>query len=338
MKAAVWLGERKLVVKDVEDPSPGPGEVVVRVRWAGVCGTDLAMYEGRFFRAKPPVVLGHEFSGEIAQSPADNLLGVREGDAVVAEPLLPCGRCYACRTGMYNMCENFAIIGVEAPGCFAQYVKVKASSVHVLPSGLSMELAALAEPTAVAFHAVTRSGMRIGDSVAILGGGPIGVLVAEVARVGGAGVVIVSEVSPWRADFSRKLGFNVIMPDRDDLEKRVRDLTNGRGADVVFDAAGAPAAASQFTRISRPGGRIVVVGMYKDVISLDLRVLTFRELTMVGSHVYRYADFEKAVHFILKDSPRLSSIITEKKELNDIESALGMVREGRAMKVLIRPS
>lgn len=338
MKAAVWLGKEQLVIREVEKPSVGPGEALIRVRWAGICGADLATYEGKFPRARPPLVLGHEFSGEIIEVPGENPSGLKEGDAVVVEPILPCGTCPACRIGMYNVCENFAIVGVEAPGSFAEFVKVKASSVYVLPPGLSLELAALAEPAAVALHAVQRSGLKVGDSVVILGGGPIGLLIAEMARMGGALPTIISEISPYRASIARQMGFEVVVPSKDKLEKRVRDLTHGRGADVAFDALGIPTVASQFTHISRIGGRITVVGMHKEPSPLDLKEVCFHELTIIGSHVYRYPDFERAVDLILKDSDRLRSIITAKMDLDQIERAFKMVAERTAMKVLIRPS
>lgn len=338
MRAAVWLGKEKLVVKEVQKPSAGPGEALIRVRWAGICGTDLAIYAGKFPRARPPLIPGHEFSGEIVQVPGENPSRLKEGDAVVVEPLLPCKTCYACRMGMYNVCENFAIMGVDAPGCFAEFAKAKATNVYLLPSYLSLELAALAEPTAVALRTVQRSGMRVGDSVVVLGGGPIGLLIAELARMGGALPIIISEISPYRANLARKLGFEVVVPSKDELEKRVRDLTRGRGADVVFDAVGVPAAASQFTSISRIGGRIAVVGIHKEPTPVDLRELCFHELTITGSRVYRYPDFEKVVDLILKDSDRLSSIITEKMELDRIERGFKMSNEGKTMKVLIHPS
>ncbi len=253
MKAAVWLEKDKIVVREVEKPSVEPGEVLIRVKWAGICGADLATYKGKFLRARPPLVLGHEFSGEIVEVAGENPLGLKKGEGVAVEPLIPCGTCASCRTGIYNVCENFAIIGVEASGCFAEFVKVRERSVYVLPPGLSLELAALVEPTAVAFHAVTRSGLRVGDSVVVLGGGPIGLLIAEVAKMGGAVPIIISEISHFRAELAKRMGFEVILPNKDSLEERVRDLTGGRGAEVVFDAVGIPVAASQFTRISRIG-------------------------------------------------------------------------------------
>jgi 2-desacetyl-2-hydroxyethyl bacteriochlorophyllide A dehydrogenase len=337
MKAAVWLGKEKLVVREVEKPSPGSGEALIKVRWAGICGTDLAVYAGKFPRARPPLIPGHEFSGEIVQVPRENPSGLKEGDAVVVEPLLPCGTCYSCRMGMYNVCENFAIMGVDASGSFAEFVKARAGSIYLLPPGLSLELAALTEPMAVALRTVQRSGMRVGDSVVILGGGPIGLLVAELGRMGGAMPIIISEVSPYRANLASKLGFKVVIPNKDDLEKRVRDLTRGRGADVVFDAVGVPAAASEFTRISRVGGLIAVVGIYKEQAPVDLREVCFGELTITGSRVYRYPDFEKVMDLILKDSDRLSSIVTEKMELDQIGKGMKLLNEGRAMKVLIHP-
>jgi len=229
-------------------------------------------------------------------------------------------------------------VGVDAPGSFAEFVKVKARNVYRLPSNISLDLASLTEPTAVALRTVQRSGMKVGDSVVILGGGPIGLLIAELVRIGGALPIIISEISPYRANFARNLGFEVVVPARDELEDRVRDLTRGRGADVVFDAVGVPAAASQFTRISRIGGSIVVVGLYKEPSPVDLKEVCFRELTITGSRVYRYPDFEKVLDIILKDSNRFSSIITEKMELDEIERGLRLLNEGRAMKVLIHPS
>ncbi len=239
---------------------------------------------------------------------------------------------------MYNVCENFAIMGVDAPGSFAEFVKVKARNVYRLPSHLSLELASLTEPTAVALHSVQRSGLKVGDSVVILGGGPIGVLIAELARMGGAVPIIISETRPYRAGVARNLGFEVVIPARGKLEERVRELTRDRGADVVFDAAGVPVVASEFTRITRIGGRIIVVGIHKKPSPVDLKEVCFHELTMTGSRVYRYPDFEKVLDIMVKNSDRLSSMITERMELGHIQKGLKLSNEGRAMKVLIHPS
>src|SRR5512142_2221847 len=182
MKAVIYHGGTEVRLGDLPKPEPGPGEVLVRMAFAGVCGSDVTIYTGKHKRVKPPITFGHELSGEIAKV-GERVEGLSSGDRVVIEPLVPCGHCYACRAGTYNVCRNLRHLGIDVPGMFAEYVLAAADKVYKLPQSVSLKAGALVEPTAVAVHAVRRAGVKLGDRVVVLGGGPIGLLCAQVARV-----------------------------------------------------------------------------------------------------------------------------------------------------------
>ncbi len=237
MKAAVWYDKDDIRVEEREMPSPRAGEVLIRVRAAGICGTDLMICQGKFPRSRPPLVAGHEFVGEIVTMndvPSD----LKTGDRVAVNPLISCGRCVACRTGFPHVCEKLRLIGVDVDGAFAEYVSASWEKVYRIPANFSYEIASLTEPTAVAIHVVGRSGLRVGDSAVVLGGGPIGLLIAMMAQIAGASRIIVTEILHDRLRFAQKLAFEVIDSSKHDVSQKIRTMTEGRGVDVVFDAAG----------------------------------------------------------------------------------------------------
>src|SRR5690606_38916289 len=192
------------------EPVPGAGEVLVEVAHVGVCGSDLLIWEGGLSRVRPPVVLGHEFCGTVVD--ANGAPGVRAGDRVAVEPLLTCGRCHPCRNGAAHVCRALRLIGIDVDGAAARLVRVSADRLHRLPDGLPLRDAALTEPTSVAVHMVRRAGVSFGDTVAVLGGGPVGALVAIVARYAGAARVVVSEPNPARRAILAGLGMEVFDP------------------------------------------------------------------------------------------------------------------------------
>jgi len=239
MKAAVWYGENDIRIEQREKPSTKEGEVLIKVEAVGICGTDLMIYQGKFPRSRPPLIPGHEFAGEIVatKNVPSNL---KVGDRVVVNPLIFCGRCVACRMGFPNVCQKLGLIGVDIDGSFAEFVKASWEKVHRIPSDFSWETAALIEPVAVAVHAVKSSACKIGDSVAVLGAGPIGMLIAMVARTAEASQVILTEVLKYRLGLAEKLGFCAVDSSGNDVVEKIYKMTKGKGADVVFDTAAAP--------------------------------------------------------------------------------------------------
>ena len=199
MRALMYKGERHLAVEEMDPPRPGPGEALVEVERSGVCGSDLYIYEGRR-KVQLPRILGHEFVGVIREMDKGAGTPFRAGERVVAEPIIGCGVCLACRRGQYNVCQTRVILGAETHGVFAEYVKVPLLNLFKVPEGVPSEEAALVQPAAVAVHTVRRAGFQAGETAAVLGAGPIGALIAMVARASGATEVVLTEPNPFRRE------------------------------------------------------------------------------------------------------------------------------------------
>lgn len=337
MRAAIYLSKKNIKIMEVKVPSISNSEALIKVKWAGICGTDLAIYKGDFKRVKPPLIMGHEFSGEIVEIDPKNSSDLKKGDKVVVEPILPCKKCYACKMGNYNICENFKIMGVDAPGCFTEFIKVPIENIYKIPNSFPLDLAALVEPSAVAYHSIEKSKLRAGDTVLVLGGGTIGVLIAEMAKLWGASKVIISEIMSYRINFAKnKLGFYIINAGDTDVVEEIRKITGGRGADVIFDASGADVVSSKLIDLCRIGGKIIITGLHKGFASLNFRGLTFKEISLVGSRVYRYPDYEKTINLIEGNKSRFNSIIVNQIELKDIVGEIEKLIKGEGLKTLVK--
>ena len=337
MKAVVYHGGTDVRYQEMPLPTVGAGEALVKVAYAGVCGSDVTIYTGKHKRVKPPVVMGHEVSGEIVElGPSDVGLGV--GDRVVVEPLVPCGECYVCQSGLYNACRSLRHLGIDVDGMLAEHVKAQARRCYRIPDGLSLKEAALVEPTAVAVHAVRRSGVKLGDRVVVLGGGPIGLLVAQVARAAAAGPVDLVEVSDWRLELAASLGFDPIDPKRVDVQKEVLERTGGKGADVLIDSAGVAATAQQLPTLTRIHGRIGMVAMPKEPLAVDLTALVLREIGFVGCRAYVRDDFEAAIGLIARGEVQVGALVSHVMPLQGWQEALELARKADAsMKILLQP-
>lgn len=311
--------------REVGEPSPGSGEVVVRAEFTGICGTDLHIVEGTHPRARMPLAIGHEIVG-VPES------GVLAGQRVLVDPLLPCGRCSACAAGTENACANLRLIGIDRDGAIAGRVAVAESRLHRIPSGIPGDVATLAEPIAVAVHAVGRVPEIDGALVVVVGGGPIGLLVAHAARRGGASVLL-SEPAPPRRALAEKLGFELL-----DATDPVADLearTASRLGDIVFDAAAAPVVAASLHRLVRPGGRIAVVGAYCGQTPIDLLAVMFKELRIEGHRTYLPADIDGAIELLAADQAELAQLITAMVRPDEIGRAIDDLHAGRGMKYVV---
>jgi len=219
MKAVVYLGPSHVKVTDVEQPLIRDGEALIRVAFSGICGTDLAIVSGKHPRAKPPLVLGHEFSGELVEiNDNDGDSGFKPGNLVAVYPLLMCGKCLACRSGYAHVCRNLRLIGIDRAGSMAEYVSVPVCLLVKLDDGIDMKLAALIEPVAVAVHSIRESGIGVGDKILITGAGPIGCLLALLLRNLGYENLIISEIKPHRKRRMKEFGFEVLDPAKKDFD------------------------------------------------------------------------------------------------------------------------
>ncbi|HWB96206.1 MAG TPA: alcohol dehydrogenase catalytic domain-containing protein, partial [Bryobacteraceae bacterium] len=294
MRAAYYEGHESIRVGDCVAVAPAAGQVQIRVSHCGICGTDLHLFHGKMdHRVKIPQVIGHEMSGTIAAVGPD-VRDYRPGDRVTVMPLDPCGSCPACKAGHSHVCQRLKFIGIDTPGALQGLWTVPAHTLHRLPDSLSLEHAALVEPIAVACHDVRLGEVKPGDFAVVQGAGPIGTLIALVARHAGARVLL-TEVNPFRVRLAQELGLEVLNPKETDAVAYVEEQTGGAGADVVFEVSSSPAGAELMTKLARVRGRIVIVAMFPEPPKVDLFRFFWRELRLCGARVYEHQDFEKAI-------------------------------------------
>ena len=335
MKAAFYDGQKTIRIGESDAMKPGPDDVQIQVAYCGICGTDLHIYAGHMdARVAKPHVAGHEMSGSVI-AVGSNVSRWKTGQRVVVRPLDPCGTCPACRAGHSHICQKLKFLGIDTPGAFQGVWTVPAHTLHALPENVDFTLGALIEPLAVACHDVRLGEVRPGDYAVILGAGPIGMLIALVARAAGAQVLL-SEINPQRLALARELGFDVVNPLELDLPAFVVEKTGGAGADVVFEVSGSQAGATAMTQLARTRGRIVVVAIYSQQPNIDLFRFFWRELRLCGARVYEPEDFEKALQLASEKSLPLERLITACRPLDDLAAVFEELGSGGAgMKTLI---
>jgi (R,R)-butanediol dehydrogenase/meso-butanediol dehydrogenase/diacetyl reductase len=335
MRTVQYRAARDLAVAEAEPAQPAAGEVQIAVAYAGLCGTDLHIFHGNMdARVATPLVFGHEMSGRIS-AVGSEVDGWQSGDRVTVMPLSWDGTCPACLAGNEHICQNLDFIGIDSPGALQERWNVPASTLVRLPEELPLDHAALVEPVAVAVHDVRRSELKPGDKVVVVGGGPIGVLIASVARHEGAEVTVI-EVDDRRRQQVADLGFAVIDPRETDQVDAVESWTGGAGADVVFEVSGAAAAVAGMTALAKVRGTIVVVAIHPQPRPVDLQRVFWRELRLLGARVYRREDFERAVELLTEGAIPADALITGVVELDAVADAFADLESGRAMKVLVR--
>ncbi len=301
MRAAVLLPGGGLVVEDRVEPSPGSDEILVAPGLVGICGSDLHYYkDGRIgdWRIRRPHVLGHEFAGEVVEvgRGVDN---VEAGDRIAVEPIIPCGKCYACDRGSYNLCPHIRFTGSpHTDGALQELVRVSAASAHRLPSGMPMRLGALVEPTSIAVHAVRRSRLSQQESVMIVGAGPIGLLTLAVARAQGAGAIHCIDLNQQRLELADRLGATGTLDvgglNADDILQR----TEPGGFDVAFEVVGTSGTLETAMRMVKPGGRVIAVGVHiEERIQFNMMLAQSRESDIIPVYLGRNA-FPEAVELL----------------------------------------
>ncbi|MEN9059792.1 zinc-dependent alcohol dehydrogenase [Ponticoccus litoralis] len=333
MKALVYTGPKSVEVRETEQPQPKPGEVLLKLQLCGVCGTDIGIHSGSHPRAAAPLILGHEFVGEVV-TPGSRF---GPGQRVVAYPLFSCGTCHPCRTGKPHVCNSLRLIGIDGDGGIAQYLAVDEDMLFAVPEEMDNRIAALVEPMAVALRAVEQSGMGLADRIAVLGAGPIGLLTALAARQAGAASVLVSDVDPARLALARDLGFQPVDLRHEDLSAQVQTMTGGDGVDVVFECAGVADAAGDMTRIARPGGTICLTSLHKSPCPVALLDIAFKELRLVGSRVYTREQFRRSIDLAMTLADDLERLITRTLPLSQSAQVFELIaaRDEANVKVLI---
>jgi threonine 3-dehydrogenase len=330
-----------IVLRDVPVPTCGPTEALIQVHHAGVCGTDLHIWEWDSWasnRLKPPVIIGHEFAGRITQlgkeAAQDNLLAV--GDLVTAEGHVVCGHCLQCRLGDGHLCRRTQIIGVDRDGAFADFIVMPASNVIKL-DGIPTEIGAIMDPLGNAVHTVLEAQVP-GSTVLVLGCGPIGCFAVGVARAAGASLVIASDFNPTRLELAREMGAQVTLnPGTDDVVARVRELTGGDGVDLVCEMSGHPSGHAQALAAARMGGRVNLLGTPNRTTEVDFaRDIIFKGLTLYGVTGRKmYQTWHQMRRFLRAGQLDPRPVITHRFPLECIRDAIQVIKDGQAGKVIL---
>ena len=336
MKAAYVYEKEKMDIRELPTPKIGSGEALIEIVYAGVCGSDITMYRGLHPTAKPPVVLGHEIFGVVRE--IDGRDDIKPGDRVTAEPLRFCGVCEACRQGFGNVCGSLRLHGIHMDGAYAQYVKVLSEKLVPIRTDIPDKLAALAEPFAVAYHVCMRGNLRAGDDALVIGGGPIGTVVALMARACGANVTV-SEPNPVRRANTEALGLDAFDPVNGDADEMAAKKTGGPGFDVVFESSGSKAGILSTTKLCKIHGTIVPMALAGTPVDFTLGQVSFKEQTVVGTRVYPFLHFKRGVETLEKlyaAGVALDPLISDIMPLDMAQKAIDMMISGEnACKILL---
>lgn len=340
MKAALFAGARSFEVRDIDAPAAGPGEVLVRMRSIGVCGSDLHFYRGDF-PLPPDFILGHECAGEVAAL-GEGVTGFSPGDAVALELFGVCLTCAQCRSGDYQLCASRRAFGLNTAGGLREYMALPAYTLYRLPAGVDAELGALCEPLAVAVHGLRLASMTFGDRVAVLGAGTIGLCAIAAARAMGAGYIAATAKHPQQQEMARAMGADDVFDPSNDGVGRMAAAAGG--ADVVVETVGGHAETfGQTLTLVGPRGRIVILGAFTAPVQFHPIMLFLKEPTIHGANCYgrggRRSDYEMAIEIVRRDPERMRRLVTHRFPLERVAEAYATAddKASGAIKVAIRP-
>lgn len=344
MKAVVKYGQSPgmVEIRDVPLPEIDPGDVLLEVKAAGVCGSDLEMWHHDFtYKVHTPVIQGHEFCGVIAET-GKAVTNWKRGDRAISETsAYVCGHCYFCRTGDYNLCPHRLGYGSLRDGAFTTYVKVRQEILHPMPEGLSFEEAAITEPVCVAYNTtVVRSRIRPGDTVVIIGPGPIGLNCVQMARISGAGRIIAAGTAAdaGRLKVARDLGADIVVnSEMEDGVGRVMELTHGLGADLVIDAAGSAVTLKLSLEMVRRLGQITKVGWGPKPVNMSLDLLITKSATLQGAYGHNWNTWRHVLRLLETGQVKTGPLISAVLPITEWEKGYRMLEERRAVKVILKP-
>ena len=333
----VMTAPREIGFVDIPIPQPGVGQVLLKMKRIGVCGSDIHVYHGKHPYTSYPVTQGHEVSARIV-SLGDGVRDLKPGQKVTVEPQVYCGKCYPCTHGRYNLCENLKVMGFQSTGMAGEYFAVDASKVTPLPDNISYDEGAMIEPLAVTIHAARRAGDVSGKNFAVIGAGPIGILLIQSLKALGAGKVLATDISDYRLGIAAKCGADrtVNTQDRDFGEVLLETFGPDR-ADVIYDCAGNNISLNQAIQNARKGSRLVLVAVFANLATADMAKLNDSELTLDTSMMYRHEDYVDAIRLVSEGKIRLKPLMSKHFPLREYGKAYEFIDENRefVMKVLI---
>lgn len=326
----------------VDIPAPGPGEVLVKVKTASICGTDVHIYDWDGWsqeRIKPPMTFGHEFAGEVIEL-GEGVTSLKTGDFISAETHVVCGTCYQCRTGNGHACKNTKILGVHIPGVFAEYVAIPACNAVINDKSIPADFCSVQEPLGNAVHTAFTGGDLVAKTVAVIGCGPIGLMAVDVARAAGAAAVFATDVNDYRLGLARKLGADLAINVKNaDPVPAVLEATGGTGVDVILEMSGNPAAIHQGFAMLRTGGRASLLGIPSKPMEIDVsNEIVFKAAQVYGITGRRMYDTWYQVAGLLRSGKlHLDTIITHKFPLDRFEEAMAIMKSGNSGKIVLVP-
>ncbi len=339
MKALVWIEKEKVVME--ERPMPDySGKVLIKVAYAGICGSDVSIYLGKHPRAKTPLVMGHEFTGTVCAIDEKVNTTLKIGDRVVVNPLYFCGRCRACLNGNTHVCKTLRFYGIDTDGGMAEYAAIPESCLLKLPEELDFKLATLIEPTAVVVHGLRMIKKMFHGSAAVIGLGPMGLLSALMLKDSGVSKLFCVETQQARIEMAKSLGLDVINPLTDDVKEYIYANTEDEGVDILVEASGSPAAAKMMTDITGVRGEILLLSVFKEPSAIDLRAINFKEQQIIGTRVYTGLDYKDAIDYLKSFGEKLAPVISHVLPLEEGQEVFQEIISGKTntMKVLLKVS
>lgn len=340
MKAAVLNEWKKFDIQEVDTPKLDKDEVLIRIAYTGICKSDISIFLGAHPIAKTPVTPGHEFSGYVEKINSDKELPFAVGDKVAGHITLPCGHCDACIDGHPNCCRNLRVLGTQTNGTFAEYVKLPITKVYRLPDDADMKRFALAEPLAVAMYATQEVGLRVSESVAIIGGGPIGICCALIARNAGASQIVMFEVNPDRAEAIRRdYGFEVLNPTEADAVEKAMKKTGGLGFQRIYETSGSQAGFQMITALGRVRAYAVIIGITNQPAPLDTWKMMHEEMRLTVIRVHQQYAYAAALELVKSHAldQELDQMITDEFDLDHIQEAFEFcLKDTKHNKVIIK--
>ncbi len=343
MNAAIMKDKLRIEVEQIERPTPGPNEALIKVHCIGICGSDIHYYEhGRIGRyvVEEPLILGHEVAGTVVEIGAD-VSNVKIGDRVAVEPGVPCGQCEYCKGGRYNLCPDVFFLATPPDnGAWADYIVMRSDMLFTLPDTMSFEEGALLEPLSVGYHAMNRAQVKPSDKVLITGLGPIGLLAIQAAKLFGVQEIYASDVVAFRREFALKMGATAVFnPLEDFIAEEIAQLTGNAGIDVIIESSGNRNSISSTVNLVKRGGRVVFVGLPpENEVLLNVDKIIDSELNIYG--VFRYANtYAAAIQAYAKSGLNMTEAITHRFDLQEINAALDVARTQKdtAVKIMIYP-
>jgi threonine dehydrogenase-like Zn-dependent dehydrogenase len=336
MKAIKLEQPREIGLVELEKPVPGPGEALIKIKAAGICGSDIGAFRGTNSLVSYPRVIGHELAGVIESIPEDNPKGFKVGDKVIVDPYLYCGHCYPCRIRRTNCCTDLHVLGVHVDGGMAEYFCHPADMLVKMPEDMSWTDAAMAEPLTISLHGIHRGGLKAGEYCAIIGAGPIGLLAAMVAIAYDAHPILIDLVQE-RLDFAKELGVEyVINSGKEDAEARVREITGGDMAQQVMECSGANAAILSTLKLVSNAGRITLTGWPKNETPMPTDVITKKEVDIRGARTSA-GEFEEAIDLIYNKKVDVQKILTKTVSMEEAPATIIDIEKnpGNYMKVVV---